>query len=62
MALSHGAKSAHGINWHFSDLANESSVGLLCGVKRTYTNYVFDFRVCRVGPGNFTPSLSQIRT
>ena len=22
--------------WHFSDLANESSVGPLCGVKRTY--------------------------
>jgi len=21
-----------------------------------------DFRICRVGPGNFTPSLSQIRT
>ena len=23
-------------SWHFSDLANESSVGLLCGVKRAY--------------------------
>jgi len=22
--------------WHFSDLANESSVGLLCGVERTF--------------------------
>jgi hypothetical protein len=22
-------------SWHFSDLANENSVGLLCGVKRT---------------------------
>ena len=31
--------------WHFSDLANESSVRLLCGVKRTYPDYVFDFRV-----------------
>jgi hypothetical protein len=31
--------------WHFSDLANESSVGPLCGAKQTYSDYVFDFRV-----------------
>jgi hypothetical protein len=32
-------------SWHFSDLANESSVGPLCGVKQTFPDYVFDFRV-----------------
>jgi hypothetical protein len=31
--------------WQFSDLAKETSVGLLSGAKRTYPDSVFDFRV-----------------
>jgi hypothetical protein len=32
-------------NRHFSDIRNESSVRLLCGVKRTFPDQVFDFRI-----------------
>jgi hypothetical protein len=31
--------------WHFSDLANERSVRLLCGVRRTYPDPLSNFRV-----------------
>ena len=30
--------------WHFSDLAIKTSAGLLCGVKRSFPDWVFDFR------------------
>ena len=31
-----GYRGSDLVHWHVSDLANECSVGLLCGVKRTY--------------------------
>jgi hypothetical protein len=34
--------AVHVCSWHFSDLADESSVGLLCRVKRTYSHLVPD--------------------
>jgi hypothetical protein len=37
-------------------------VGLLTGMLRKRVDVVPDRRPCRVGPGNFTPSLSQNRT
>src|SRR6516164_8186805 len=40
------------------DVRVESTIGGKPDIKQTS----LDDRVCRVGPGNFTPSLSQIRT
>ena len=36
--------------------------GLLSGANRKTFAHFETYRFCRVGPGNFTPSLSQIRT
>ena len=41
--LTESCPQVHDRFWHFSDLAIESSVGLLYGVKRTYPDSVFDF-------------------
>jgi len=49
-----------------SDIANQRRGGRpvrqLLEAKRKTSAPVEPYRFCRVGPGNFTPSLSQIRT
>ena len=48
--------------WHFSAVPTAlSNVGFR-GVDRSIYAQSEFFAFCRVGPGNFTPSLSQIRT
>jgi hypothetical protein len=53
---------AIGLDMALNRRANRADECPVLGVDRkTYTRFEL-YRFCRVGPGNFTPSLSQIRT